>query len=223
MTEHDGGGLPRTVVDRIAHLRSSYKEHLRLLQEILGADRGNLFGVDLVIIAVIQRSLSLIDGFTVMVERRNVLCAAPLLRLQLDSVMRLYACCLVDDPHSIALRLLEGHPLSKAKSKDGHALTDKYLHGEVSKLYPWASRVYTATSSFVHLSMPHMLAPVTALDDSERSMNIAVGMRGREWKETEMLEALEGFIEATTSLLHLCYSWLVTKKKAAEDRVAENA
>jgi hypothetical protein len=224
MTEDGGGGLPGAIANRVAHLRSSHGEHLRLLQEILAADRGNLFGIDFVVVAVIQRSLSLIDGFTAMVERRNPLCAAPLLRLQLDSVMRLYACSLVDDPHLIALRLLEGQPLRKVKSKDGHSLTDKYLHEEVSKLYPWASRVYNATSAFVHLSMPHMLSPVTSFDDQSRTMKMKIGgMPGREWKETEMMESIEVFMEATTSLLHLCYSWLATKRKVAEDREAEKA
>lgn len=211
MNENTPRHLPTPILNRISLLRNTSKIHLDLLAKILRADGGNIFGVDLVVCAVIQRSLSLIDGFATMVECRNVLCAAPLIRLQLDSIIRLYACWLVDDPHSIALHLLEKGSLKKIKSRDGKSLTDRYLHQEASKVYPWLSRVYEKTSGFVHLSSPQMLSFVRSIDAPERTAHVSIQTVGPQWDEGDILETVDAFTEATKALLHLCRSWLTTK------------
>lgn len=215
--------IPQSVLKRITYLRDSYDAHLDVVRQMIEADNGRMFGVDLVVIAAIYRSLSLIDGFTCMVEKRNVLCAAALVRLQVDSVLRLYACCLVDDPHSLVEPLLEGKPLNKIKSKDGNSLSDKYLRTELSKLYPWVNSVYEQTSGFIHLSKAHMLSPVTHVDSSSRSLRICVGREAREWTEKEMIETVEAFTEATKSVIHLAVSWLETKKRVAAKRRLQDA
>ena len=135
----------------VEHLHAGEEQHLKLLGEILLADGGRLFGVDLVVCAVLQRSLCLISGFCMLIEQRNLLCAAPLLRLQVDSLIRLYACWLVKDPHSIATHLLQDRPLNKVKSRDNQLLTDKYLWTKAAEHYPWVGDVYKATSGFIHL------------------------------------------------------------------------
>ena len=112
----------KAILEHIEALRSSRQEHIKLLGNILSSDGARIWGVDLVVTAVINRSIALINGYTKMVEDRNVLCANALLRLQLDNILRLYACWLVDNPHSIAVLLLEGKPLYKVKSKEGKPL-----------------------------------------------------------------------------------------------------
>ena len=212
--------IPKSVENRLISLRNSYDAHLDVLRQIMEADEGRIFGVDQIVTGVINRSLSLIDGFTTMVEKQNVLCANALLRLQVDSIIRFYACWLVDDPHSLLLPLLEDKPLAKIKSKDGKSLSDKYLRTEASKLYPWIDSVYKKTSGFIHLSMPHMLAPFAESDYSSQSFVVSVGKPGlgRPWREKEMIESVEAFIEATNCILHLATSWLVTKSKEAAKR-----
>ena len=81
--------IPKSVENRIISLRNSYNTHLDVLHKILEADEGRMFGVDQIVTGVINRSLSLIDGFTTMVEKQNVLCANALLRLQVDSIQEL--------------------------------------------------------------------------------------------------------------------------------------
>ena len=220
MSKDESPDVSKHIAEGIRLLRSKRKEHLDLLQEILSADESRLFGVDLVVLAVMHRSLSLMDGFVLMLEHRNPLCAAPLIRLQIDSIMRLYACCLVDEPHSIALKLLEGTPLNKIKSRDGRPLRDAHLREKLSEIYPWVSRVYQKTSEFIHLSRPHMLAPVTAVDEHDTPVEMWVGSLGPQWPERKIVEAINAFTEATSSLLHLCSSWLATKEKVARERTA---
>ena len=210
----------KTILEHIEALRGSRQEHIRLLGSILSSDEARIWGVDLVVAAVINRSIALINGYTKMVEDRNVLCSNALLRLQLDNIIRLYACWLVDDPHSIAVILLDGKPLKKVKSKDGKPLSDAYLASQASKLYPWLKNVYTRTSGFIHLSTPHMTAMFNQVDESGHTISMAVGSNaGREWTEPEILESLAAFTEATKSILHLAYSWGVTKGGSEQAKI----
>jgi len=210
---------PKTILEHVDALRGSREDHIKLLSSVLSADSGSLWGLDLVAQAVINRSVALIDGYTKMVEDRNVLCANALLRLQIDNIMRLYSCWLVDDPHSIAGLLLEGKPLNKIKSRDGKTLSDAYLASEATKLYPWLKNVYAKTSGFIHLSTPHMVAPFTVIDNRNNTISIAIGSHGgREWTEQEILESLSAFTAATASIINLTYSWGVIKEKGAMQR-----
>lgn len=223
MSDQSETSLSKAVLDRVSSLADLSQTHLTMVDEIIRADQGNLFPVDLVVLAVVQRSLSLIDGFTMLLRRRNVLCASPLIRLQIDSILRLYSFCLVPDYNTVASALLNGTSLRNVKSKEGHPLTDAYLRNKVSQIYPWVNSVYDKTSGFVHLSTPHMLSPVKSVSNRRMSIAIDAESTGRQWSETEMLEALDGFAEATKVLLHLCNSWLVTKKKGATLRKRRNS
>ena len=204
--------------NRVQRIHDTEGEHLDLLQQIVSADFGNVFGVDLVAIAAIHRSLALIDGFVVLVQRNNPLCALALLRLQLDSVMRLFACTLVADPHSLASDLLQDRPLATIKSAGGHKLTDRFLHERLSEIYPWVTPVYENTSGFIHLSQRHMIAPVSGVDSNTRSVTFDVGAKRVRWPTEKVVEALDAFAEATQALLDQCRSWLQIKIKASEQR-----
>ena len=52
-------------------------------------DKGNVYPVDLRVNAVLHRSTNLVRGFALLIEQRNFICAAPLLRLQIDNCLRL--------------------------------------------------------------------------------------------------------------------------------------
>lgn len=211
--------LPKGVTARIKHLRAAKPTHLQMWKKICLADEGGFFAIDMGAWAALYRSIALIDGFTLLVERRNFLAAVPLLRLQVDSIIRLYAFWLVQTPSDILAPLLKGEPLKKYKAKDGHPLTDRYLHEQASKLYPWLSDVYVATSGFVHLSTPHMFAPMYSLDEKAASIGISIGKNaGRKWRSNEILAPVEAFITATECLLNLCAGWLQTKVKGAQRR-----
>jgi hypothetical protein len=158
-----------------------------------------------------NRSLSLIDAFTLLVEHKNALAAVPLIRLQIDNIIRLYACWLVREPPVVAEALLTDQPLRKLKSRSGKPLTDKFLYDAAAEHYPWIPEVYKQTSGFVHLSGRHIFAPVVAADDATHTISLAIG-GSREWTEKEILESVNAFIEATKCLLHLCGSWLLTKE-----------
>jgi hypothetical protein len=209
------------IKNRIDYLKGSRGLHAEVFQKLAKSDEGKIFGVDMVAWAVLNRSISLIDGFTMMIETGNILCAGALLRLQLDSAMRFCACGLVDDSQSLLMPLLKGEALKSVKSRTGESLTDAYLVAELSKIEPWVKSVYAATSGFIHLSKAHMISTVHSIEEASR--NVSFGFGPREAKEEELIEFLDGFIAATKCLLGLVGAWLARKDEVALTREASTS
>jgi len=93
---------------KLKHLENSKDLHLELLKMTIEADNKNLFALDLLAIAVYKRSISLINGFCDSIRNNNFICAAPLIRLQLDNLIRFYASFIVKNPHQFVSDVIEG-------------------------------------------------------------------------------------------------------------------
>ena len=79
-----------------------------------------------------------------------------MIRLQLDSAMRLFACLIAAEPEKLILHILDGGKPSKFKDIDGVPLSDHRLHTKLSEHYPEVSHKYKDSSGFVHLSTRHI-------------------------------------------------------------------
>jgi hypothetical protein len=204
-----------TLADLVAHLRASEKFHLEVGQKIAKADHGNVYPVDLLANAVLHRSTNLIRGFTMLVEQRNFVCAAALLRLQIDNCLRFYAVFIVKEPHDFAMEVFKGTLVRKLRDKTGTFMTDAYLVAQLSRDYPWVARVYKQTSGYIHLSTAHIFntfVPPSSSDAEERLQTIFVGA-GDCFPDDELYkEATAAFIEATQVLFKHVVGWLVTKE-----------
>lgn len=62
--------------------------HLDLSKRFLTVADGDLYEIDIVLTAVMARSYSLVDGFIAGFDSWNPVVAAPLLRMQIDSLLR---------------------------------------------------------------------------------------------------------------------------------------
>jgi len=214
---------PNTLEAAIRHLQNSADVQIQLAHRAVGADEGRLFPDDLVLIGTVQRSLDLIDAFTLLTERGNATAAIPLLRLQLDSCMRFFACSLLPNKSELLTKLLNGEPIKKIRTPDGNYLTDAFLHKKLSEVYPWFSHVYEFACRFVHLSTPGMVSGVTSVGSAQdRTVQFHIGPgAGRKWLEHERKEAVDAFIGATEVLCSLIGAWEVAKKQGASRRAQE--
>ena len=213
---------PDTLEAALKHLRAADGIHLKLAQAVLSADEGRLFMPDLVMKGVLQRSLDLIDGFCLLVERGNAACAVPLLRLQIDSLMRLVGLSLVDDMRPVLEAFLNDKPLKDVKTRNNQKMHDKVLLDEVERLFPGFAAVYKKTSGFIHFSQPAMLSAAVGVNEREDGgIDVAyeIGVRkGRPWTEAERKEAVDAFIFATEALLEAVRSWGTIKMRVAATR-----
>lgn len=132
-----------------------------LLNSLLGmmqADNRALYTNDLLLSAVGNRAISLIDGFLLLAKSDNYLCALPLIRLQLDNSLRFYATSLVEDSNDFFNHFASGEPIRNYRSKDGKKLSDNYLATQLELKIPGIKDIYRKTSSYIHLSDQHLRA-----------------------------------------------------------------
>ena len=197
----------------LKELRDSDSLHTEVSLKLGTAYGGALYSVDLLAWATINRSISLIHGFETLVEKRNFIAAAPLLRLQLDNCLRFYAVYLVSDSHKFAANVLKGCHVRKMKDKNNALMTDGYLVSRLAEHHPWIERVYKRTSGYIHLSEAHIVNIfVQPRSDPTDLMNISIGVGDNFSDETLYEEATEAFIAATQILFKYLIGWLQTKE-----------
>jgi len=129
---------------------------------------------------VARRSLAMSSGFRSMIEQRNALCALPMVRMQLDTVLRLYAAYFVTDHQKFCRDVLGGKQIDHMKSDDGKLMKDSYLRDRVAQRNPWVVNVYKLTSGWVHLSSRHIFEAMRMGDDHSFEMIIGPNDAKRE-------------------------------------------
>ena len=125
------------------------------LLELIGMTEFSLFCT-----AILNRTINLNRGFITLITDSNYIAAAPLVRLNLDSLLRLFASTQSEyDYETFAERVRSGEKISKMKAKDKkQQLRDFELVKRLKKIkgLSWVDKVYDVGSGFVHLSKNHV-------------------------------------------------------------------
>lgn len=164
------------VLSLLQKLRTYKERHIELGKYMLAPEEAQgIFMLDLLASAVMNRSLNLLLGFCSLIEARNFVAAAPLLRLQLDNVLRLSAAWLVDAPHDFAWQVIRGTQVRNMSDRDGQKMHDGYLVQKLAVENPWVPEVYKQTSGYIHLSEKHVFNAVSPEEDLRFLTKIAEG------------------------------------------------
>jgi len=132
------------------------KTHLGLYDNMRSGRYRGWYELDFLAVAALKRSLCITSGFCTLMRAKNFVAAAPLLRLEMDTLMRFSAAWLVDDPHQFAREVIEGKQVNKLKDRSGEFMTDSRLNRICARNYPQVSSLYKAASGYVHLSNKHV-------------------------------------------------------------------
>ncbi len=125
--------------------------------------------------------------------------ANSIIRLQLDTILRFFAVHLVDAPHDLATRIVEGESLRDVKDRKNNKMTDRYLcdtFSETEKM-PWVKTVYERSSGYIHLSNKHILTLFTGTEEENgnKSFGLFCGDSGNttipEEFKLETIECME--------------------------------
>lgn len=193
------------------NLSSLEQRHLLLSKQMLQADGGKLFAVDLYAVGSIKRSMAHYKGFVTLIKTKNLTCAGGIIRMQLDTLLRFYAVFLVDDPHAFASSVMGGKPVNKHTDRDGELMHDAYLVKRLSKEYPWIKNVYKETSGYVHFSFKHIFSAVRHLEEEDRKIHFMISAEDVERAEKYYDEAVDAFGNITEIFLHYLEGWVITK------------
>lgn len=127
---------------------------------------------DFFAMGISRRALALSSGFRLMCDHRNSLCALPMVRMQLDTAIRLYAGFFVSDHQIFCDDVIRGRQINRLKSDDGSPMTDKYLVDRVAKRNPWMADVYKFSSGYIHFSNRHIQEAIRQGDGENAQMVI---------------------------------------------------
>jgi hypothetical protein len=187
--------------------------HLALSRRFLAEE---LYETDLFFIAVMARSYSLVDGFISAFDSWNPVVMAPLLRLQIDSLVRVAYLAKAPKVEEIALYLIKGGEFRTLKDSDWKGLLDKRLLEHAQETHPWIADVYKATSGWVHFSPAHISAAVQLTPDESGEEPIlklfgGIPIRPEQIPLSALEELLGAITQATEELFGYVESWEATK------------
>jgi hypothetical protein len=203
-----------TIDAAIAKLRSFESEHTQVGLEFLQADNNAIYPLDILMAAALKRSMCLLDAFCDLIEKRNFVAAAPLIRLQLDSVLRLHAASSVPDPHQFSTDVLAGKHIRNMKDRHGKRMTDQYLLDRISHKHPRIAKAYSHLSGYIHLSDKHIFN-VLKLEGGDGKFSMHIGPTDTYISDDIYLEAIIAFHGITQILFGYFRGWAVTKAAKA--------
>lgn len=137
-------------LEEIKHL------HTEIAQKILSANDKNLYLIDYFIISVLKRSLSLVSSYCILINNENILSAIPLIRLQIDSLIRLSLLNLYPNHRELIINTLDGKQLKDFKIGK-QKITEKFILDHLEKIYPNIKNIYYDTSGYIHFSYKHII------------------------------------------------------------------
>jgi len=173
------------------------KRYLAIFSGHLRSAEGKpLYAADLVMFGILNRNLGLLRAMPALVNERNIHALAPLLRVQLDGLLRLHAYRIVESIDDLALHVVGGNSLRKFKDRNGTALTDRHLVDSLKAEIDWVEPVYETLSGWVHLSESHIFS---AVGPGQKEGAIVVAVGSQEEIPEQLFEEAVGAIEAIHS------------------------
>lgn len=220
---------PVSVIDAAAVLFESRRgEHVKLGEEMLKIDGGNIYPSDLWAMAALNRSIANIRGFESLVRDRNLLCAAVFIRMQLDTALRFTAFAHVPSERDTLIKVLEGTSLRKLQDMHGKRLTDARIKDRFLELNPgpefaWINDVYDKTSGYVHLSDAHLMAINYGAENSSpgSAIRLVVGSPAKPPDDSTLNNVIGTFDKATHLVLVCVGSWVMHKKSRRDPGTSE--
>ena len=198
-------------------LQQHEMKYHELVEKMLRADGGKLFTLDLMFVAAIHRAIMVSRGFREMIENVNLSCAFPLVRMQIDTMLRLFAATLVDDKDELFMQFLKGVHISKIKDRSGHRMSDSYLLKQLidnSPEFAPLKTVYDRTSGFIHFSDAHIFAASRLGENG--GVTFSIGGRDDYFPQNSIVEALHGFHKINWILMAFVRDWINEKDPSAK-------
>lgn len=189
-------------------------DHLRVLHldagaQVIQAASGSIFYPDMIVMAMLQRSYGVVDALIDAVDTYNLHAAAPLLRLQLDTLFRAHYVATCPDADELARQLWQGKQFRQMKDVEGKKLTDFRLQELAGGDHEWALAVYRETSGWVHFSVRHMSATTQVGEGNEFFMGIP--LRPTVIPESLWHEIYIASSRATEEILDYVLGWAARK------------
>lgn len=176
---------------------------------------------DIFVTGLLNRTVNLHKAFISLMNDKNFIAAAPLVRLHLDSLLRLYAPQLIDyNIDEFALKVIGGTHIRQLKDKENAKMTDARLVEKISEIeeFAWIKQVYDTGNTYVHYS-DHLIFAAMKAASEDRKINLTVGQHDEFIPDAEKHGAAHWMNEITDGIIFLTQSWVTQKLSYAKGEV----
>ncbi|OIA98720.1 hypothetical protein AK95_16295 [Paenibacillus sp. LC231] len=208
---------PHELYEELVESRKNLDEYFELfIKATKSTLEDTLITTDFFIVAVSQRSIDIIEAYKQVIDSWNITSAGPLIRMQLDNLLRLVYISKISNSDEITLELFNGKSFYDFIDSEGKRLTDVRLRQHARDHYPWIDEIYKKASKFIHFSEFHMRIPI---DESDKDRTIAFSIR-KPAPDKVSREDIKSYFEImnliTNEILRYIYSWAKHKKDKYE-------
>jgi hypothetical protein len=170
---------------------------------------------DFFLFGALNRTVNISKAYTSLIRDNNFIAAAPLVRINIDTLLRLYASTISDyDRNTFASKVMNGELIKKMKLSGSKLdLTDLFLYTEISKVenMEWVTDIYKAGSSFVHFEKSHISSSVKIADDKERTINMCIGFHDEFISESEKFGSAVWMNKIVDAIIEQAQIWMYEK------------
>jgi hypothetical protein len=200
------------VLDALTGLKEDQQLLCDMTMQMWNADGSGVYTLDLFANGAIHRSLALIKGFRSMIREFNMICAGPLVRMQLDTALRFHAAYLAPNAFDFADATLSGTEVYKLKTRDGKSMRDAVLVESLTKQYPWVEAIYKQASGFVHLSKVHTVGTYGKPDTAACVVPVAITGEDSDLPDSVYLDTIGTFRAAVEVFTDHLNGWIRLKE-----------
>lgn len=172
---------------------------------------------DIFLIAALNRTVNISKAYTSLIRNNNFIAAAPLVRINIDTLLRLYASVISEyDRNTFADKVIKGELIKNMKLIDtNQKLTDFLLYTEISKVnnMEWVADIYKAGNSFVHLEKSHVFSSLKVANHQERLISMTIGFHDSFVPENEKFGSAVWMNKTIDSIILQAQIWMYEKSK----------
>lgn len=190
----------------VAELRADYlkvfSDHLKK------ADEKPFYVSDLLMFGLMDRNIGLLEALPPLFESENIHALAPLLRVQLDGLLRLHAFRVIEKRDDFALHIIKGGEVRKFRDSEGNPLTDRYLVNSLKEGLPWVEPMYDNLCGWVHFTESHVFSAVSE-GKGKGQVEIGIGSYRKRVKPAllqEATDATRAIHKATIEIINAYFS-----------------
>jgi hypothetical protein len=178
----------------------------------------DLFTFDFLLIATLHRTVNINKAFTQCNRDNNFIAAAPLVRINMDSLLRLYAARISEySMHEFSERVIKGEHIRNMKSKDNNKqkLTDQFLVQSLSEIegMKWVEKVYAAGNSFVHLSDSIVFSANSLKNIDKNQIALSIGFHDAFLPDSEKYGAAVWMYKINVAIIEQAQWYMADKAK----------
>lgn len=172
---------------------------------------------DIFLIGALNRTVNLSNAYSSLMRQNNFIAAAPLVRINIDTLLRLFASNITDyDRNTFALKVLSGVKIRTMKLAGTKTLlSDSNLYLEISKIkgMEWVEEIYKAGNSFVHLEKSHIFSSMMITNEIAREVSLTIGIHDSFIPESEKYGSAVWMNRIIDSIILQAQLWMYEKSK----------